>query len=271
MVPEPVIEFDDVCFAYEREEVLHNVTLQILNRDMVALVGPNGGGKTTLLRLALGFLKPKFGAVRVFGAAPDAVRRRIGYVPQHVLFDPQFPVNALDVVKMGRVDRRRAGPYRRSDGEAALQALEKVDMAELRRRPFAELSGGERQRVLIAQALVSGPDLLLMDEPTANVDYVVEHRLYDLLRALNERLTVVIVSHNLNVITGHVTRVVCVNRTAEIHAASEVTATVFREAHGGDMALLKHDVRCHVIDPYTAMHSPHKAQDAEGVETGPGP
>ena len=267
MMPEPVIEFDDVCFAYEREEVLHNVSLRILERDMVALVGPNGGGKTTLLRLALGFLKPKFGAVRVFGSAPDAVRRRIGYVPQHVLFDPQFPVNALDVVKMGRVDRRMAGPYRRGDVEEALRALEQVDMVELHKRPFSELSGGERQRVLIAQALVSGPDLLLMDEPTANVDYVVEHRLYELLRALNKRLTVVIVSHNLNVITGHVTRVVCVNRTAEIHAAAEITAAVFREAHGGDMALLKHDVQCHVIDPYTAMHSPHKGQDPAPVET----
>ena len=267
MMPEPVIEFDDVCFAYEREEVLHNVNFRIVARDMVALVGPNGGGKTTLLRLALGFLRPKFGAVRVFGSAPEAVRRRIGYVPQHVMFDPQFPVDALDVVKMGRVDRRRAGPYRRSDAQEAVRALEQVDMADLRKRPFSELSGGERQRVLIAQALVSGPDLLLMDEPTANVDYLVEHRLYELLHALNERLTVVIVSHNLNVITGHVTRVVCVNRTAEMHAASDVTAAVFREAHGGDMALLKHDVQCHVIDPYTAMHSPHKGQCTPAVET----
>ena len=183
---EAVVELTDVCFAYERREVLHNVSLTVHQRDMVAFVGPNGGGKTTLLRLILGLLTPRFGSVRVLGGSPQVARRRVGYVPQHLLFDPQFPVSALDVVAMGRVERRWAGPYSRADRSVALQALAHVDMGELAGRSFSGLSGGERQRVLIAQALAAEPELLLLDEPTASVDYLVEHRIYELLRRLND-------------------------------------------------------------------------------------
>ena len=257
-----VIEFENVCFAYETEEVLHNVSFRIEPLDMVVFVGPNGGGKTTLLHLILGTHKPTRGRVRVFGQAPGKGRGRVGYVPQHVLFDPQFPVNVLDVVKMGRVERHLAGPYRSTDRAAALGALEQVDMVHLRRRSFAELSGGERQRVLIAQALVCEPELLLMDEPTANVDYVVENRLHALLRELNERLTIVLVSHNLNVVTETVKHVLCVNRSADLHPASELVSEVFREETGSRLALLRHGSRCHVIDPSAVFQAPHSAETA---------
>jgi len=259
-MPKPIVEFQDVCFAYSGGEVLHNVNFTVSEREMVAVVGPNGGGKTTLLRLMLGFLQPRLGTVRVFGAVPKTIRARIGYVPQHMMFDPQFPVNALDVVRMGRVDRHWSGWCGKSDRQAAELALEQVGMQDLSRRGFRELSGGERQRVLIALALASEPDLLLMDEPTANVDALVEHKLYELLRELHKSLTIVIVSHNLNVVTAHVSHVACVNRVVGYHTVEHITAKIVQEAYGGDLAVLRHGAECQIIDASAAMHSPHHGE-----------
>ncbi|MEM7583970.1 MAG: ABC transporter ATP-binding protein [Acidobacteriota bacterium] len=233
------LEFRDVCFAYERQQVLHNVDLAVPDKSLVAVVGPNGGGKTTLVKLALGLLKPRRGRVHVFGDAPERRRRNIGYVAQHLSFDPAFPVSALDVVLMGRADRHWLGPYRRSDHAKAAEALERVRLGHLSRRALAHLSGGERQRVLIAQALVSDPELLLLDEPTANVDTTVEHEIYDLLRELNQRMTIVVVSHSLNVVTRHASHVACVNRTVSLARVDALTEEELHAFHRGEMTLLE--------------------------------
>lgn len=255
------LQFNDVCFAYEREEVLHNVDLSIPAKSLVAVVGPNGGGKTTLVRLALGLLKPGRGTVQVFGATPEPRRRRIGYVAQHLRFDPAFPVSVLEVVLMGLADRHRLGPYRPSDREKALEALERVRLGHLSRRALAQLSGGERQRALVAQALVADPDLLLLDEPTANVDSEVEYEIYDLLHELNESMTIVVVSHNLNVVTRHASHVACVNRTASLVHVNEFTEGELRAIHRGDMTVLQHGLSCHVFDPSAAMREPHHGKE----------
>ena len=254
---EPVIDVRDVCFAYAGQEVLHNVTFRVPARAFVAVVGPNGGGKTTLLKLVLGELTPRFGQVRVLGGAPREVRRRIGYVPQALPFDPGFPVCARDVVLMGRVDRHVVGPYRRADRQAADAALTQVGMAHCERRPFADLSGGERQRVLIAQALVSSPELLLLDEPTASVDPAATRQLHALFRELKTDRTIVMVSHNLGAVTGHATHVLCVNRAAELQTLADVTAGTVRETAGGEIALLQHGPECHVLDSSAVLDSPH--------------
>lgn len=256
----PILDVRDVCFSYGAQEVLHNVSFQVGARTMAAIVGPNGGGKSTLLLLLLGVLTPRHGSIRVFGDAPAVARRRVGYVPQQLQFDPKFPVNAMDVVLMGRVNRDHVGPFRRADREAALQALEQVSMADRRRRAFASLSGGERQRVLLAQALVSDPELLLLDEPTASVDALAEHALYELFHILRQRITIVFVSHNVNVVTRHVSHVLCVNRTAAMHPIAEIMSAEFREAYGGDLAVLLHDVHCHVLDASGVMRSRHAAE-----------
>lgn len=252
-----MVHFQDVCFAYERREVLHNVDLHIPDGSFVAVVGPNGGGKTTLLKLMLGLLTPGRGTVRVFGAPPGRHRRAIGYVAQHLGFDPAFPVSALDVVLMGRADRHRFGPYRRHDRAKALQALERVHLQHLARRPLARLSGGERQRVLIAQALASDPDFLLLDEPTANVDTAVEHEIYDLLHELNDHMTLMVVSHNLNVVSRHASHIVCVNRTASLTRVDSLTEERLHAFHRGDMTIFQHPESCHVHDPSRALQEPH--------------
>jgi zinc transport system ATP-binding protein len=219
----PVIQFEDVCFSYKREEVLHNICLSVPNKTLTAVVGPNGAGKSTLVKLVLGLLRPSRGRVRVFGEAPERVRRRIGYVPQHLQFDPDFPVSALDVVLMGRAEKHWLGPYRLADRDKAEKALEQVRLQQLAHRGFPRLSGGERQRVLIAQALVSDPEILLLDEPTANVDTQVEHEIYELLHELNEHMTIVVVSHNLNVVTRHASHLLCVNRVASLCRIADMT------------------------------------------------
>ena len=259
MVAQAAVEIEDVCFSYGADEVLHNVSMRVGERDLVAMVGPNGGGKSTLLKLILGLLKPGLGRIRVFGQAPDAARRRVGYVPQYLQFDPEFPVTVGDVVLMGRVDRRLAGPYRRTDREAAMHALEQVDMASMARRGFPDLSGGQRQRVLIAQALVTEPELLLLDEPTANVDAVVEHHLYDLLKQLNERRAIIVVSHNLNVVTRHASHVACINHAASLIAIDKMTPDCLHAVYGSEMTVLHHDHSCHVINPAEALDAPHRA------------
>lgn len=262
--PRPILEYQDVCFAYDREEVLHNVSLQVSEGDLVAVVGPNGGGKSTLIRLALGLLQPTRGTVRVFGTSPERSRRRVGYVPQQLEFDPEFPVRAVDVVLMGRVERHLVGPYRRADRRAAEQALQRVGVADLAGRALRALSGGERQRVMIAQALVTEPDLLLLDEPTASVDSVVEHEIYELLKVLNEEITVVVISHNLNVVTRHASHVMCVNRTASMLPMSDLTDAALHAVYRGDVAVLQHGTSCQVIDPSKSLSTPHRAHDRCG-------
>jgi len=255
------LKFNDVCFAYEREEVLHNIDLSVPEKSLVAVVGPNGGGKTTFLKLALGLLKPRRGTVSVFGDAPERSHCGIGYVAQHLSFDTEFPVSVLDVVLMGRADRHWLGPYRGTDRAKAIEALERVHLGHHSSRSLASLSGGERQRALIAQALVADPDLLFLDEPTANVDTSVEHEIYDLLRELNQRMTIVVVSHNLNVVTRHASHVACVNRTASLARVDEFTEKELHSIHRGDLAILQHGPNCHVLDPSGAMREPHHGKE----------
>jgi len=242
MPAEAVVAFRHVHFAYDGEPVLIDVNLEIRRREFVTVVGPNGGGKTSLLRLILGMLRPTRGEVRVFGRSPERERGHMGYVPQYTRFDPLFPMTVADVVQMGRLGRYWSGPYRREDREAVRSALEQVGLEGLRRRAFAGLSGGQRQRILIARALATEPELLLLDEPTANVDRLATDKLYELLVELNRRLTVVLVSHDLGVVSRFATNVVCVNRTVFTHPIGELSGEMIRELYGGDTALVRHHV-----------------------------
>jgi len=237
----PVVEFRGVSFSYTGDPVLQQVSFEVRAGEFVSAVGPNGGGKTTLLRLILGTARPNAGEVRVFGGPPERARSRVGYVPQYARFDPLFPVTVLDVVRMGRVGNFATGPYRRQDREAAQEALATVGLSELRRRPFSALSGGQRQRVLIARALATHPELLLLDEPTASVDRAATAKLYELLVELARRLTILLVSHDTGVVSRFVSGVLCVNRTVAKHPVSRLTGQMLSELYGVDIALVRHD------------------------------
>jgi zinc transport system ATP-binding protein len=241
----PVVEVENLYFAYDGTPVLDDVNLTVQPLDFVSLVGPNGGGKTTLLKIMLGLLQPTAGRVRVFGRAPAKARNRIGYVPQHFHFDATFPIGVLDVVLMGRFGRRfRLGPFGAEDRAAGERALEEVGLVDLARRPFGALSGGQRQRVLVARALLTEPDLLLLDEPTSHVDSVVQTELYDLLRGLNDRLTLLLVTHDVGFVSTRVKSVACVNRQVVVHPTSEVSGELICNLYGTDVRMVRHDHRC---------------------------
>lgn len=214
---------------------------KIFPLDLVSLIGPNGGGKTTLFRLLLGLLRPHHGTIRIFGQPPERARTRVGYVPQYARFDPRFPISVKDVVAMGRLGNLPTGPYRAADRRAALDALEEVGLADLRNRPFADLSGGQRQRVLIARALACAPELLLLDEPTANVDRTAEARLYELLGTLNRRLTILMASHDVGFVTRFVKQCLCVNRSVVLHPTAKLNGGIIAELYGSEMAVVRHD------------------------------
>ena len=241
---EPVISLRDVSFSYDGMRVIENADVTVRDREWACVVGPNGGGKTTLLKLVLGLVQPEAGEVRVFGGSPERARLRVGYMPQRVQHDPQFPVTVTDVVLMGRLGRRLGGPYSKADREAAQVALEEVALAELAKRPFSALSGGQQQRVLIARALACEPDLLLLDEPTANIDALVETKLFEILQALNARMTILMASHDLGFVSSLADSVICVNRRVIIHPTSEITGEIIRDIYGGDLRLVRHDHRC---------------------------
>jgi zinc transport system ATP-binding protein len=240
MKPTAAIEVSDLSFSYNGSPILSDVNLTIGSRDCVSIVGPNAGGKTTLLKLFLGLLKPQTGKVLVFDKTPQQSRSRIGYMPQYMQYDPEFPVTVMDVVEMGCFGRR--GGAKLSERDASLAALEEVGIVDKSTSRFSELSGGQRQRVLIARAIVSDPDVLMLDEPTSNLDFVVEGRFYELLSKLNERMTIIIVSHDVGFVSNFVKRVFCVNNKVVEHPAACLSGELISELYGSDMHMVRHDL-----------------------------
>ncbi|RUM47005.1 MAG: ABC transporter [Desulfocapsa sp.] len=240
----PVIQIEDLSFSYDQSSILSDVNLIIHELDSICVVGPNGGGKTTLIKCILGLLVPDKGTVRVFGLTPEQARLRMGYVPQYASFDPFFPISVMEVVCMGRLGGSFTGKYSTHDKEQALAALEKVDLAKYATRSFTALSGGQRQRVLIARALATGCDLLILDEPTANIDHTAETRFFDLLSDLNEKMTILMVTHEVGFASTFFKRVACVNNKVVIHPTSELTGELIQNMYGGDLQMIRHDHRC---------------------------
>jgi zinc transport system ATP-binding protein len=223
MTAETIISLRNVHFSYGNHIVLENVTFDIKKGEFAAVIGPNGSGKTTLIKLILGLLDPHQGTIHVFDGSALSARRRIGYMPQYPRLDYDFPVTAMDVVLMGRLGNgTKVGPFRSFDRKIAEQALEEVACRNLHNRPFSALSSGQRQRILIARALASEPELLLFDEPTTSLDPEIQNEFYELLHKLNERMTVIIVSHDVGFVSKHVQKIICVNRTVALHSGSEI-------------------------------------------------
>jgi zinc transport system ATP-binding protein len=219
-----IIDIQNLNFSYNSQPVLRDVNLSVGQGDFVAMIGPNGGGKTTLLKLMLGLLDAGSGKIRVFNRSPQDVSHRIGYVPQDVHINKNFPISALDIVLMGRLKPGRGwSRHSQQDRQAALNALGQVDMKKFCDHRIGELSGGQKQRVFVARALVTEPELLFLDEPTASIDTKGQNELYLLLRELNKTITIIVVSHDLMVISGYIKSVICVNQRLHYHGHAELT------------------------------------------------
>lgn len=229
-----IVEINACDFSFEKEAVLKDVNISIPHGDFVAIIGPNGGGKTTLLKLILGLLKPTNGHILVDGKPPQKASRSIGYVPQNVHINRSFPITALDVVLMGMINNETLSDKNSKGAHIeALMALERMEMKDYAARKIGTLSGGQRQRVFIARALVSGPKLLLLDEPTASIDAKGQADFYRLLKELNTDITILLVSHDLLLISNYVKSVACVNKQLYYHNHAEITGEMLENMYTG--------------------------------------
>lgn len=241
----PLISVRDVTFGYGREVVLDHVSLEIQPRDFLALIGPNGGGKTTLIKVMLGLLEPWSGEV-VYNL-PER-KGRLGYVPQFSTFDRNFPLRVSEMVLMGRAgERGLIRPYTKEDRARVERELERLGLTGIARSHVSEVSGGQLQRALIARALVSDPEVLFLDEPTASIDAESRETLRGLLEELNRRIPVVVVTHDVNSISPQVRTIACINRKLHYHGDARIGAEVLEEVYGEPVELVTHGVPTRVL------------------------
>lgn len=213
-----VIEVSNLSFSYEKQQVLESVDFTIKKDDFLTIIGPNGGGKSTLIKLILGINPIQEGEIKIYGEHYLKHTQKIGYVPQNTNINIKFPITVLEVVMMGQSAlKRRLFGYRSDEKVKALEALEKVNMQDFATHKVSDLSGGQRQRVFIARALFSDPKILLLDEPTSNIDINGCEQIYKTLEVLNKSITVVVVSHDISVILKYATKAFYINKRLTNH------------------------------------------------------
>jgi zinc transport system ATP-binding protein len=243
-----IIELKDISFSYGDDVVLDRITLNIHKGDYLGIIGPNGGGKTTLLKIMLGLLKPSKGTVKLFGQDIHEFKDyyKIGYVPQKVAkFDENYPATVLEVVSMGRYGKRGLfKPLNSNDNAQVKKALEEVGMFEFNDRLIGDLSGGQQQRVFIARALSSEPEVIFLDEPTVGVDLKTQEAFYKLLDELNRSmgLTLVLVSHDIDMIAGEATELASINKTLVYHGSPKefIKGDFIKNLYGKGVKPLSH-------------------------------
>ena len=238
-----VIDISSLSFAYDKELVLENINLTVKKDDFLAIIGPNGGGKSTLLKLILGMYKPKKGMIKVLGSDPCKNLSHIGYVPQNTNVNIDFPIKVIEVVMMGHVGSKRPlFGYGNDEIACAMGVLEQVGMQAYAQHKIGSLSGGQRQRVMIARALCAHPSILILDEPTASIDAKGQRDIYELLRVLSESVTIMVVSHDISVILEYANKVAHINRTLSYHDISNKEKTFHthgEEEHFCEVELLQ--------------------------------
>ena len=240
---EKILSITDLWVHQSGHVVLESINLELFAGDFLGIIGPNGGGKSTLLKAILGLINPDRGKIDVFGLPPAKARSRIGYVPQKTVFDRSFPVKAQEVVLMGRYSRvGLLHRYGKEDRHFAMEALKAVGMEDRAEREIGELSGGEQQRVFVARSLVSDPDLLLLDEPTAGIDSAQQTEFYELLSHLNCHLgkAIIMVSHDLTAVSTYVSKIACLNQRLYYHGSRELSNEDIEKAYGCPVEMIAH-------------------------------
>jgi zinc transport system ATP-binding protein len=240
------VEIKNVSISFNEMSVLHDINLSIEENDFMAIIGPNGGGKSTLLKIILGLLTPDTGEVKVFGKDPHKVRNLIGYLPQKVSFDPEFPINVFDTVLLGRYKGLFKG-YSKEDKTAVIRALKEIDLLKLKDRQISKLSGGQMQRVFIARAIVRQPKLLIMDEPMSSIDPEMQNSFYELLSNLKNEMAIVLVSHDVGAVSSQVDKIACLNRELFYHGPVEESAEGLEEVYKCPLELISHGIPHRVL------------------------
>lgn len=240
------LEINNLTYAYNDLNVLEDINLSIEEKEFLGIIGPNGGGKSTLIKLITGLLEPKSGSIKVFGKAPANAGDEIGYVPQFFNFDVNYPISVFDVVMMGRLKSSN----KKEDKLIVKECLAKVSMLEHSGKLIGELSGGQKQRVLIARALAVKPRILLLDEPTASIDSKFGKTFYELLTELNKNLTIILVSHDIGVVSRYVKKIGCLNKNLVFHNSKEISKEMLEATYQCPVDLIAHGVPHRVLDEH---------------------
>ena len=246
------VDIKGLTAGYEGEVVIKDVELEVEHGEFFGIIGPNGGGKTTLLKAVLGLIKPMKGEILVYGKPPLKARKYMGYVPQHTVFDKDFPITVFNVVMMGRRRMKGLKPfYSSKDKKAVRRSLKEVGMWEYRKKHISQLSGGQKQRVYIARALATDPRMLLLDEPTASIDAKMQESIYQLLEKLNENRTIILVTHDISVVSSHVGTVACMNKHIfKSEEGNELTPEMIEESYQCPVDLIAHGMPHRVFPPH---------------------
>jgi zinc transport system ATP-binding protein len=252
-----IIVMEDVWFTYRDNPVVEAINLQIYANDFLGIIGPNGGGKTTLFKLILGLLAPDRGTITINGGTPDEHRTAIGYVPQYRTYDFGFPISVHEMVLMGRLGKIRK-PFRKYSSEdrtIVQNCLEIMEIDALRNRQVDQLSGGQQQKVMLARALATQPEVLLLDEPTNHVDVRTGCHFFELLKELHKKMAIVVISHDIGAVSTTIDRIGCMNRRLYLHDSAEITEEMLAESYQCPIDLIAHGI------PHRVLQEHHVLED----------
>jgi len=235
-----IINIKNLSFSYEKQLILEDISLEVKEKDFLAIIGPNGGGKSTLLKNILGIKQAQKGFIEVLGEKAEKNLCKMGYVPQNTNINTDFPIKVIEVVMMGHVGHKRPlFGYKKEEIACAMGALAQVGMEEFSESKIGSLSGGQRQRVMIARALCAHPQILLLDEPTASIDASGQKQIYELLKELNKTITIVVVSHDISVILSYANKVAHINKVLTFHDISDREKYECDDEHICEVEMLK--------------------------------
>ncbi|NCC82679.1 MAG: ABC transporter ATP-binding protein [Clostridia bacterium] len=259
MSGEYAVHIENLSVHYGHTPAIMGVCLNVSDGEYLGIIGPNGGGKSTLLKAILGLIPVSSGNISIYGGNAHKNRSLVGYVPQFALLNRKFPISLFEVVLTGHLKQGIAPFFRYSskDNESVYTLLEKVGITDLANRQISELSGGEFQKMLIARALATNPKLLLLDEPTASVDAASRDQIYSLLAELNKNMTIILVTHDLLAVSSQVNRLACLNGQLVYHGEPELTEKVVNNLYGCPVDLIAHGVPHRVLRD----HEEEKAND----------
>jgi len=236
-----LIEINNVYAGYGEKKVLRDISLAVSQDDFLGIIGPNGGGKTTLLKVILGLLKPESGTIRFFEKGHEVPSLKIGYLPQINMIDKKFPISVREVISSGLSSEKPLFKgFSRKQNQRIDEVIGQMELVELSSRPIGELSGGQLQRVLLGRAIVSHPRVLILDEPNSYVDKRFETRFYQLLEEINKESAIILVSHDMGTVLSMIKNIACVNETLHYHPGTDLTEEWLNTAYACPIDLIGH-------------------------------